>query len=96
VAPGAGGGHERAHVVASGRVQGVWYRQGCREVADAADVRGWVRNRPDGTVEAVLEGAPEAVERVVTWMRTGPPHAAVDHLRITREAPRGEGPFEVR
>src|SRR5690606_23733445 len=56
VAGRAGAGDVRAHVVASGRVQGVWYRQGCWEAADAAGVRGWVRNRPDGTVEAVLEG----------------------------------------
>lgn len=92
----AGAGDVRAHVIASGRVQGVWYRQGCWEAANAAGVRGWVRNRPDRTVEAVLEGTPEAVERVVAWMRTGPPRAIVDDLRITHEAPQGEGPFEVR
>jgi acylphosphatase len=96
VVGGVGEGDERVHVVASGRVQGVWYRQGCWEEADAAGVRGWVRNRPDGTVEAVLEGPPEAVERVVAWMRMGPPRAVVDHLHITHEAPRGEGPFQVR
>lgn len=93
---GAATGDVRAHVVVSGRVQGVWYRQGCWEAADAAGVRGWVRNRSDGTVEAVLEGSPVAVDRVVAWMRVGPPRAVVDHLRVTREAPQGEGSFRVR
>lgn len=91
-----GGSDVRVRVVVSGRVQGVWYRQSCREEADAAGVRGWVRNRPDGTVEAVLEGTAEAVEQVLAWMRTGPPRAAVAALRATHEAPVGEAAFEVR
>lgn len=94
---GAPGGTDvRVRVVVSGRVQGVWYRQSCREEADAAGVRGWVRNRPDGTVEAVLEGSAAAVERVLGWMRTGPPRAAVHGLRAAHERPQGEASFEVR
>ena len=96
MAEAPGGSDVRVHVVVAGQVQGVWYRQSCRVEADAAGVRGWVRNRPDGTVEAVLEGTPEAVERVVAWMRSGPPSAAVEDLRATQEAPQGEGRFEVR
>ncbi|MGV3758448.1 MAG: acylphosphatase [Actinomycetota bacterium] len=91
-----GQGDVRAHVVAFGRVQGVWYRQSCWEEAHSAGVRGWVRNRPDGAVEAVLEGSPSAVEQVIAWMRTGPPRAVVEHLDVAREPPQGEGAFEVR
>jgi acylphosphatase len=86
----------RARVIASGRVQGVWYRQSCRDVAMSAGVRGWVRNNADGTVEAVLEGDEAAVERVVAWMRTGPPGAVVEDLRVANEPPEGARSFEVR
>lgn len=86
----------RARVIVSGRVQGVWYRQTCQDVALAAGVRGWVRNNADGTVEAVLEGGAEAVERVVAWMRVGPRHAVVDEVRVTYEPPAHERSFAVR
>lgn len=86
----------RVRVIVSGQVQGVWYRQSCRDVARAAGVRGWVRNIADGTVEAVLEGDTEAVERVVAWMRVGPSRAVVDDLRLTNEPPTGESSFGVR
>lgn len=86
----------RVRVVVSGRVQGVWYRQSCRDIAVAAGVRGWVRNNPDGTVEAVLEGDAEAVERVVAWMRTGPDRAIVAALHRTDEDPTGATSFVVR
>ncbi len=86
----------RRRVIVSGRVQGVWYRQSCQEVAAAAGVRGWVRNNADGTVEAVLEGDGEAVDRVVAWMGVGPARAVVDELRITNESPAAERSFVVR
>ena len=86
----------RARVVVSGHVQGVWYRQSCRDVAVAAGVQGWVRNKADGTVEAVLEGEPEAVERVLTWMRVGPSRAVVADVRVTHEPPEQESSFVVR
>lgn len=85
----------RRRVVVTGRVQGVWYRRSCQEVASAAGVAGWVRNRDDGTVEAVLEGDPGAVGQVVAWMRSGPPAAAVTGVRTTTEEPRGETGFRV-
>lgn len=86
----------RVHVVVSGRVQGVWYRQSCRERAEAADLAGWVRNLPDGTVEAVLEGERSAVEAVLAWMSTGPPGATVTDLRVENEAPTADTGFSVR
>ena len=86
----------RYRVLVSGRVQGVWYRESCRREATAAGVAGWVRNNPDGTVEAVLEGEPGAVDRVVSWMRTGPRHAVVTAVDVRGEAPAGERGFTVR
>lgn len=59
-------------------------------------MRGWVRNNADGTVEAVLEGEPGAVEQVVAWMRSGPPQAAVRDLQVAAEVPTGETTFTVR
>ena len=85
----------RFRVVVSGRVQGVWYRESCRREAMAAGVDGWVRNNRDGTVEAVLEGDEPSVERVLEWMRHGPPAAQVDDVRVTSEAPAGERGFRV-
>ncbi len=79
-----------------GRVQGVGFRYYARERARAHDVSGWVENRYDGTVEAVLEGHPETVERVMRCFRTGPSHARVDRVEITDETPEGLSGFAVR
>ena len=70
-------GVTEAHVIVSGRVQGVWFRGNAQQVAAAAGVHGWVRNLPDRRVEAVLQGERAAVESVIDFMRTGPPGAAV-------------------
>lgn len=86
----------RRRVVVSGRVQGVFFRDSCRREATAAGLSGWVRNRPDGTVEAVLEGDEQGVERVVHWMRSGPSHAEVDDVSVIAEDPAGERGFRVR
>ena len=69
----------------SGRVQGVGYREGLRNEADKLGVCGWVRNRLDGSVEALLQGAPEKVDALIAWARRGPPAALV--LRVEIEAP---------
>jgi acylphosphatase len=76
------------HLKISGRVQGVGYRDALRREALANNVAGWVRNRRDGTVEAVLQGAPEAVDAVLAWARRGPPAARVNGLDA--QAPEGE------
>lgn len=86
---------ERAHVWVTGRVQGVWFRQSCAEVARAAGVCGWVRNLGDGRVEAVFEGAAAPVERMVAWCRVGPPRASVVDVEVVREAPSGLDRFSV-
>ncbi len=87
----------RRRVVVHGRVQGVGFRYSAQRVAVGAGVDGWVRNRGDGAVEAVLEGTPGAVERVVAFLRVGPPHAEVSDVTIDHEeAPEGLRGFEVR
>lgn len=78
-----------------GRVQGVWFRESCRRAAEGAGVSGWVTNRPDGRVEAVFEGEPAAVGRMVEWCREGPPRAVVTSVVVTDEAPVGESRFQV-
>ena len=70
-----------------GRVQGVGYRDALRAQAQSMGVCGWVRNRTDGSVEALLQGSPEAVESLLAWARRGPPAARVTELRIDDPAP---------
>jgi acylphosphatase len=86
----------RQRVKVSGRVQGVFFRDSARERARAHGVDGWVRNCPDGTVEAVIEGSREAVDRVVRFLQTGPPSAQVDNVEVQAEEPEGLSGFEVR
>ncbi len=77
-------------VVVSGRVQGVWYRDSCRDQAEILRVRGWVANRSDGSVEAELEGEPEAVDALIAWMRVGPPRAVVTKVDVTEARESGD------
>jgi len=86
----------RRHVVVHGQVQGVFFRDSTRERAKAHGVAGWVANRSDGAVEAVLEGEPEAVDRVVRFLETGPPQADVERVETADEAPEGLSGFSVR
>lgn len=86
----------RYRVVVTGRVQGVWYRESCRRAADELGVHGWVRNRADGAVEAAVEGPPAAVDRLLAWMRTGPPRATVVRVDPRPEDPAGDRDFVVR
>lgn len=86
----------RRRVVVSGQVQGVFFRDTCRTNARARGVRGWVRNLPDGAVEAVFEGDEEAVEALVAWARTGPRDALVTAVQVHDEQPEGLNGFVVR
>ncbi len=85
----------RVRVVVTGRVQGVFFRDSCRERARAERVGGFVRNRADGSVEAEFEGAPDAVDRLVRWCRTGPPRARVDALDVSTVPMLGDQRFRV-
>jgi acylphosphatase len=86
----------RSRVVVHGRVQGVFFRDSCRQEADARGVAGWVTNRPDGAVEAVFEGEGQAVRALVDWCREGPRSADVDSVEESSEGPEGLNTFEVR
>jgi acylphosphatase len=84
-------------LVVHGRVQGVYFRAATRATAHRAGVVGWVANRADGTVEAWLEGPPDAVEQVEAWIVTGgPPSAVVTDVDLTVETPAGHAGFVVR
>ena len=86
----------RRRVVVRGHVQGVFFRDSVRERARAHGVSGWVCNRADGAVEAVLEGPSEALERVVRFCETGPPRADVERVDVSDEEPEGLSGFVVR
>ena len=87
----------RAHLTIRGRVQGVWYRGSMENEAERLGLAGWVRNRPDGAVEAEVEGAPEAVDALIAWARRGPPAARVTDVEVRWVDPQGErGRFVVR
>ena len=80
----------RARLRIYGRVQGVFFRANMRSVAERLGVKGWVRNVPDGSVEAVLEGPRDKVEEVIRWAYRGPPLARVDRVEVEWEEYRGE------
>lgn len=75
----------RAHVFISGRVQGVFFRSETRRIAIEYDVKGWIRNLPDGRVEGVFEGDEEDVSKVVEFCKKGPPGAAITCAEVKRE-----------
>ena len=78
-----------------GQVQGVWFRDSARHEAGSRGVSGWVRNRSDGSVQAFLEGEPEAVEAVISWCRQGPPRAQVERVDVDDAEPQGLSGFDV-
>ena len=86
----------RNHVLISGRVQGVCFRDSYRRLALQHGVRGWVRNLPDGRVEAVLEGPPDGVHHLVDWAHQGPAAASVTGVAVREERPEGLGDFMIR
>lgn len=89
------GGRVRVRLEVTGQVQGVWYRESCRRVADRLGVGGWVRNAADGRVEIEAEGSRRAVEAVVEWARQGPDHAEVTGISVEDVPPVGESTFVV-
>jgi acylphosphatase len=85
----------RRRAVVHGRVQGVFFRDSVRQRAQEAGVGGWARNCSDGSVEAVLEGPPDAVDRVLRFIQTGPRQADVERVEVSEEEPEGLTRFEV-
>lgn len=80
----------RIHIFVSGKVQGVFFRSSMRKEAQQLDVRGWVKNLPDGRVEAVLEGAREEVNELIKWCSKGPDYARVIGTQVEEEDYSGE------
>jgi acylphosphatase len=85
----------RKRVLVSGEVQGVFFRDTCRRIAGQQGVAGWVRNLPDGRVEAVFEGDAQSVERLVRWARRGPSRAIVTAVAVQDEPPEGLTAFDI-
>lgn len=86
----------RTRVIVHGAVQGVFFRDTCRRIAEQNGVSGWVRNLADGSVEAVFEGESDAIHQMVEWCRTGPPLANVEKVEEHTEAPEGLRKFKIR
>jgi acylphosphatase len=86
----------RARAVFRGRVQGVFFRAETRDRARSLGLSGWVRNVPDGSVEAVFEGERERIESILDWCRRGPGLAEVEDVDVDWEQPRGEEGFGAR
>jgi len=86
----------RAHVFVTGRVQGVGYRFSTVDQAKELDINGWVRNLPDGRVEALFEGSKAAVEEMIKWCHKGPRAAVVKDVAVEYEEPEGLQGFETR
>ena len=87
---------KRVRVRIRGRVQGVFFRADARARAESLGVAGWIRNAPDGIVEAVFEGEPERVDSMIDWCRRGPAGAQVEDVEAVGEDPVGERGFSVR
>ncbi len=86
----------RRRVVVHGKVQGVFFRDSLRRLADRQGVSGWARNTPEGTVEAVFEGESDDVERLVSFAKAGPPDARVEGVDVLDEEPEGLSGFAIR
>jgi acylphosphatase len=91
-----GGFATRRRVVVHGRVQGVAFRAHTQRRAAQVGAAGWVRNRPDGSVEAVFEGPPSAVDAMLDFCRRGPSFARVERVDVAEEPPEGLADFEIR
>jgi len=83
------------HLLIHGRVQGVWFRESMRREAERLGVAGWVRNAPDGSVEAVIQGSDAAVDALIAWARSGPPQARVERIELSEAHGQFKG-FEKR
>ena len=85
----------RKRVIVNGRVQGVFFRDTARRMAQSRDIAGWVRNHPDGSVEAAFEGPGDAVDAMVDFAREGPRGAAVESVEVVDEQPEDLTDFRV-
>jgi len=90
-------GKARAHIWISGQVQGVFFRDATRKRAEDLRITGWVRNLPDGRVEAIFEGEKEAVDKIIEWAKEGPDTARIEEVEVKWENYKDEfSSFQVR
>lgn len=88
---------KRLHVIVTGKVQGVFFRAFTRDEAVRLGLSGWVRNRPNGSVEATIEGEATAVQKMLLWFQQGSPNSIVEKIETSDEPPAGgAGTFEIR
>ncbi len=87
---------KRVHAIVYGKVQGIYFRAYAQAEGTKIGVKGWVKNRSDGTVEAAIEGEPEQVEQMVAWLKQGSPGAQVMKVETKEERPVGEPQFNIR
>ncbi|MCT7950412.1 acylphosphatase [Ancylothrix sp. C2] len=85
----------RTHLIISGKVQGVGYRYYTAQQAKQLGITGWVKNLPDGRVEAIFEGNKQAITDMINWCHQGPPAAEVTEVTINHEKPQGCNQFEI-
>ncbi len=78
-------GNVRVHLIVEGRVQRIWFRESTRIKATELDVKGWVKNRSDGSVEIIAEGQEESIMEFIEWCHDGPPHAVVTNVTRTSQ-----------
>ena len=85
------------HVIISGRVQGVWFRASTKQIAKQLGLTGWVRNTPDGYVEAVFEGEEHLINKMIEWCHQGPPLSKVKNVEVKNQDPTNEfSDFSIR
>jgi len=85
------------HVIISGRVQGVWFRASTKQIAKELGLTGWVRNTPDGCVEAVFEGEERLINKIIEWCHQGSPLSKVKNVEVNNQEPKNEfNEFSIR
>jgi acylphosphatase len=87
---------QRIHAVIYGKVQGIYFRAYTQAEGNKIGVKGWVKNRADGAVEVVVEGAPEKVAAMLAWLKQGSPGSRVEKVEVREERPVGETQFNIR
>jgi len=88
---------KNVHVTISGKVQGVWFRANTKDKAEQLDISGWIRNTPDGKVEAIFEGEEENIKEMLDWCNNGPPLAKVKEVKIEEREPTNKyKKFDIR
>jgi acylphosphatase len=87
---------KRAHVFVYGKVQRVWFRMHTKDRADELNIKGWVKNLSNGSVEAVFEGDEKNIKKMITWCHSGAPKSEVTKVHVEFSQPKNEGGFKIK